>query len=473
MWRDHLKTKLLQECQVASRQKLILGFSGGPDSLALLHALHVLEQPLVAAHLDHGLRPESAIEAEQAGQEAAFLGVPFLSERKDVGTFAEENRLSVEEAARQLRYAFLFKVAERQGASAVAVAHTADDQVETVLMHLLRGAGMAGLRGMAPRLLPNPWSAEIPLVRPILGIWRLEVLEYCAAQGLQPVQDASNQDTIFFRNRMRQDLVPQLETLAPGFKRRLAQSASLVAADYEVLASLTEATWRRCLSQQAAEYLELSRPAFLVELLSLQRAMLRRAVAELRPEQRDVGFEGVERARDLIVRAEKNSPVDWLAGLDVLVEGDAVWITQKGVAPPVAWPQAPPRAINLEVPWAMSLNPGWRLEGGEGQIMSADDWEQGDANLAWLDLDKSGEELILRRPRPGDRFQPLGLARGTMKLSDFFINEKLPKRARSAWPLICKGEEIVWVPGYRIGHPFRLKKGSRRRLQLQLKRESL
>ncbi|HEY4718942.1 MAG TPA: tRNA lysidine(34) synthetase TilS, partial [Anaerolineales bacterium] len=278
MWHDHLKTKLLQECQVASRQKLILGFSGGPDSLALLHALHVLEQPLVAAHLDHGLRPESAIEAEQAGQEAAFLGVPFLSERKDVGTFAEENRLSVEEAARQLRYAFLFKVAERQGASAVAVAHTADDQVETVLMHLLRGAGMAGLRGMAPRLLPNPWSAEIPLVRPILGIWRLEVLEYCAAQGLQPVQDASNQDTIFFRNRMRQDLVPQLETLAPGFKRRLAQSASLVAADYEVLASLTEATWRRCLSQQAAEYLELSRPAFLVELLSLQRAVLRRAV---------------------------------------------------------------------------------------------------------------------------------------------------------------------------------------------------
>lgn len=471
MWLDHLKTILVQECQVAPRQKIILGFSGGPDSLALLHALHAIEQPLVAAHLDHGLRPESASEAEQAAQAAASLGVPFLSERKDVGTFAEEHRLSVEEAARQLRYGFLFKVAKRQRASAVAVAHTADDQVETVLMHLLRGAGMAGLRGMTARLLPNPWSVGIPLVRPLLGTWRQEVLAYCTTQGLQPVQDTSNQDTTFFRNRLRRDLVPQLETLAPGFKRRLAQSANLVAADYEVLSSFTEAAWRRCLSQQAAGYLELSRPAFLVEPLSLQRAVVRRAAAELRPERRDVDFGDVERALDQIVRGEKNSPLDWLAGLYVLVEGDAIWITQKEVALPAPWPQAPPRAIHLEIPWALSLNPGWRLEGREGQIVSADDWEQGDPNQAWLDLEQSGEGLILRRPRPGDRFQPLGLARGSMKLSDFFINEKLPKRARSAWPLICRGEEIVWVPGHRLAHPFRLHKGSRRGLQLHLKRE--
>jgi tRNA(Ile)-lysidine synthase len=194
-------------------------------------------------------------------------------------------------------------------------------------------------------------------------------------------------------------------------------------------------------------------------------------VAELQPEQRDLDFGGVERARDHFVRGEKNSPVAWSAGLDVLIEGDAVWIMGKGAALPVTWPQAPPREIHLEVPLALSLNSGWRLEGREEQIMSAPDWDQGDLNQAWLDLDKSGEELILRRPRPGDRFQPLGLARGSMKLSDFFINEKLPKRARSAWPLICKGEEIVWVPGHRLAHPFRLQKGSRRGLQLYLKRE--
>ena len=471
MLRHKLETALERVCGVGPHEKLVLGFSGGPDSLALLHALHSLGQPLIAAHLDHGLRLESAAEAERARQVADSYQVPFFSERADVGVYAEAQGLSVEEAARDLRYRFLFRVAAQHGALAVAVAHTADDQVETVLMHLLRGAGPAGLRGMAPRLIPNPWSAVVALVRPLLRTWRQETLDYCAAQGLQPVQDPSNQDKTFFRNRLRLDLVPQLESLAPGFKRRLTQSADLLAADHEVLARLAEEAWRRCLAQHGENYLQIDRTSFLAEPLALQRAILRRALTELRPGQRDLDFGAVQRALDLAVHANKTGQVDWLARLYVMMEGDSVWIADWAATLPAGWPQAPERAIHLEFPLDLALNSGWRMQGLEGTMKRLKNWGDVDAFQARLDLEKTGEEFILRRPRPGDRFQPLGLERGSLKLSDFFINEKLPRRARSAWPLLCRGEEIVWVPGYRLAHPYRLRQGSQRVLQLKLTQE--
>ncbi len=469
MWRD-LQLILREGCGVGLGQKLVLGFSGGPDSLALLHGLHAIGQPLIAAHLDHGLRPESAAEAKQAGQMAASFDVPFFSERGDVKPYAKEKGLSIEEAARELRYRFLFRAAAKNGAQAVAVAHNADDQVETVLMHLLRGAGPAGLRGMAPRLLPNPWSMEIALVRPLLGTWRREILEYCTAHGLEPVLDPSNQDTTFFRNRLRHGLVPQLESQAPGFKRRLTQSAELLAADYEVLASVAEQAWDRCLAAGGEGYLHFDRPAFLAEPLALQRTLLRRALAELRPLQRDLDFSGVQRALELIKDANKTTPADWLAGLFVLVEGNDAWIADWAATLPARWPQAPERAIHLEVPLELVLNSGWQLLGRERHSRGLDDWEQADPFQARLDLDKIGEELILRRPKRGDRFQPLGLERGSLKLSDFFTNEKLPRRARAGWPLVCRGEEIVWVPGYRLAHPYRLRTDSKRVLHLSLEK---
>jgi len=470
MWNEDLQVVLRESCDVGPDQMMVLGFSGGPDSLALLHALHAVGQPLIAAHLDHGLRPESAGEAKQAGQVAASFGVPFFSERLDVKAYAKEQGLSIEEAARELRYRFLFHVAAKNGAEVVTVAHNADDQVETVLMHLLRGAGSAGLRGMAPRLLPNPWSMEVALVRPLLRTWRREILEYCTAYGLQPVLDPSNQDVRFFRNRLRHELLPQLESVAPGFKRRLTQSAELLAADYDVLASLAGQAWDRCLAERGEGYLQFERHSFLAEPLALQRAVLRRALAELRPQQRDLDFGGVQRALELITNGSKATPADWLAGLFVLVESNAVWIADWAATLPARWPQAPERAIHLEVPLDLALNSGWQLLGHEGHSQEPGEWEQNNDFHARLDLDKIGDELILRRPKKGDRFQPLGMEAGSLKISDLFTNEKLPRRARSAWPLVCRGEEIVWVPGYRLSHAFRLRRESKRILQLTLEK---
>ena len=465
-----LQQMLRKECAVDPRQTLVLGFSGGPDSLALLHALHSLGQPLLAAHLDHGLRPDSAVEARQAESIAKALAVPFVAETAKVGAYAEEQGKSIEEAARELRYRFLFRVAGKRGAQGVAVAHTADDQVETVLMHLLRGAGSAGLRGMAPRLLPNPWNRVLPLVRPLLGVWRREILEYCAANSLQPLQDPSNQDNSYFRNRLRHELVPKMESLAPGFKRRLAQSAQLLAADYELLSFLAEEAWRRCLRQAGSGFLQFDRTLMLAEPLAIQRALLRSALAELRPEHRNLDFAAVERALELARNAGQSGPVDWVAGLYLFVEEDWLWIAAWDRELPVDWPQAPEGAVPIGVPGDLALKPGWRLVAKQEVNAKPAAARNTSEYETRLDLDAVGEKLVLRRPRPGDRFQPLGLERGSLKLSDFFINVKLPRRARAAWPLVCCGEEIVWVAGLRLAHAYRLQPKSQRVLQLKLEK---
>lgn len=466
---DNLDRVLRDECKLVLDAPVLIGFSGGPDSSALLRAMHGLGYRLIVAHLDHGLRSESAEDARHAERVAAAYGLPFFSARVDVGALARAGKLSIEEAARVERYKFLFRLARDHGAQAVAVAHNADDQAETVLMHLLRGAGTAGLRGMALRLLPNQWSESIPLVRPLLGIWRSEVLEYCQVYGLKPLHDASNADTAFFRNKLRHDLLPMLESYALGVKTRLLHSAELLSADHDLMEKLVQEAWRGCLAQRSQDFLAFDRAAFLAAPLALQRALLRRALAELRPQQRDIDFDAVERALNAI-RVGATRQQDWLAGLFVMIERQMIWIADWTAELPADWPQAPAEAVHIEVPASLELNFGWQLSlaevGTQGLQSRAE--QNRDRYQAWLDLDASGDELLLRRPRPGDRFQPLGMPSGSLRLADLFVNEKLPRRARATWPLLCKGEQIVWVPGYRLAQPVRLQASSQRALQVQL-----
>jgi len=466
MNREILRWILQTECGLQSSDELVLGFSGGPDSLTLLHMLKQAGIKVIVAHFDHGLRTESAGEAQKAAEISRTYGFPFFTERGDVQALANEQSLSIEEAARELRYRFLFQVAAEQGTKAVAVAHNADDQGETVLMHLLRGAGSRGLRGMSYRLLPNTWSKTIPLVRPLLGIWRSEILEYCRVNDLHPVEDQSNLDTAYFRNRLRHELLPILEQFAPGFKNRLNQTSEIIGSEVDLLQSLRDEAWRSCLRQKGFDFIQLDRISLLEQPLPLQRLVIHRASQELRPELRDLEYKSVQSALEMAKR-KISTPQDWVSGLCVLVEGDRLWIADWEADLPVDWPKGPETEMHIETPGSFDLSVGWKLELREGAV-SASDHNNPDPFQAWLDQDRLGEELILRRRRAGDRFQPLGIEKGSQKLSDFMINEKLPRRARDTWPLLCKGSDIVWVPGYRLAHPYRTRKDSRHALHVQL-----
>jgi tRNA(Ile)-lysidine synthase len=402
----------------------------------------------------------------------AGLGLPYIFGSADVGAAARAARLSIEEAARNLRYRFLFDTARALGAQAVAVGHNADDQVETVLMHLLRGSGLAGLTGMDFRALLPVFDTELPVVRPLLAAWRTDILAYCQERGLPYVNDASNQNRAFFRNRLRHELLPELASYNPQIKTVMWRMAQVLAGDEQLLAQAEQAAWEQCL--------EIAQPHAIIFILArlrdcplpMQRRLLRRAVGLLRPALRDVDFDAVQRATDFVGSPARSGRSDLLQGLELQVEpgprGERLLLVdrlQGAVLPEADWPQMEGEEQPLPLPGELHISPGWLLRAevllaNSALPFTSSAWE------AWLDADLAGPHLFVRRARPGDRFQPLGMQGSSMKLSDFWINCKLPRRARAGWPLVCSGEQVAWVPGFRVAHPFRVTASTRQVIHL-------
>jgi len=471
----YVRDVLLKQFPRLPDAPLLLGVSGGADSLALLDILVRLRYPLVAAHFNHLLRPEAGEDALAVKRVAAKMRVPLVLGADDVARHAREFHLSIEEAARELRYRFLFEQAEKHKAAAVLVAHNADDQVETVLMHLLRGAGLDGLTGMSLYALPNPWSETIPLIRPVLGIWRSEINAYCLERSLHPLTDATNADTAFFRNRLRHELIPELDACAPGFRRRLHQTADLLAADRALLDDLTAAAWDTVTAEARGDFVTFNRPDFTQQPLALQRRLIRRAVTCLRPDARDADFALVRRALDFISGPTRTRKIDLGLGLRLSIEGETLLLAAWEADLPAAdWPQISEAAV-LPVPGEAALENGWVLRAealpdGQGALRTARG--NRDPYRAWIDLGDRQPPLKVRPRRPGERFQPLGLGGHSLKVSDFMINKKIPRRARSGWPLVTAGGEIVWIPGHQPAHPFRLTEQTGQVIALRLVRRA-
>ncbi len=439
---------------------MLVGVSGGADSLALLHALHAANYPLICATFNHRLRPEAGDEVTRVRQIAEGLGLPFMTDSADVMAYAAAEGLSAEEAARTLRYRFLFRAARAAGAQAVAVGHTADDQAETVLMHFLRGAGLSGLKGMSYRVVLPVFDTEIPLVRPLLGWWRADTEQYCRENDLSPVHDPSNDDTTYFRNRLRHELIPQLESYNPRVRQALARTALALQGDSDLLTEIVEAAWQKSILEQGTGYIAFKRAALEGMTIALRRNVFRRAAFALSPGLRDVDFEALERASTL--RA-----TDIAGGLRTMLEGNILYVVEHdSTLPNYPYPQI---SEELSVSRGQNdLKNDWILicEELDGAQWS---WSS-DGLLAFLDADLLGQPLRVRPVLSGDRFEPLGMPEQRMKLSDFFVNKRIPKRLRKNWLLVCAGDEIVWVAGLRLAHPFRVTEKTKRVLRLQLKR---
>jgi len=464
-----------QECGLDGDTPVVVGVSGGPDSLCLLDVLQRSGWNVVVAHFNHGLRPEAGADAQRVAEFAQQRGLAFVLGGEDVAAQAQAERRSLEEAARRGRYRFLFTTARRLGAQAVAVGHTADDQVETVLMHLLRGAGLAGLKGMAYRAVLAEWDASLPLVRPLLGCWRSEVLAHCQTHGLDPLWDASNADTTFFRNRLRHELIPYLQDYNPQVKTVLWRMAQALAGDHAVLEAQVEQAWAACAPVQSSGCVLLEHAVLRGLPLGLQRGVLRRAVGLLRPALRDVDFACIERGVNFVAAAGGGRTVELVQGLRLSLEGGRVLLAEDDAAPPVGdWPQLTPGTVwTLPLPGRVALPGGWVLESETlaGNALGTLPPLAAGRYQAWLDAERLAGELTLRTFRPGDRIAALGLGGHSLKLSDLWVNERLPRRARAGWPIVCAGEEIVWVPGFRLAQPFGLSAGTRRMLHLRLERQ--
>jgi tRNA(Ile)-lysidine synthase len=469
---EKMRQTINDACPLLPGARILVGVSGGPDSLTLLDGLHQLGYEVIAAHYNHGLRPQAAEDARHVEAIAQHMGVRFILDGSDIAAHASANRMSIEEAARTLRYRFLFDQARRLNCVAVAVGHTADDQVETVLMHFLRGTGLAGLRGMLPCAVMPAWDDHILLLRPLLSVWRVEITAYCSDRSLQPVFDLSNLDTTFYRNRLRQELIPYLQEYNPQVKEVIWRLSHTAAADYELLVDLTQEAWQRSLLSEGLDYVVLSLSQLRGMQAGLLRNVLRKAVGQLRPGLRDIDFSAIERAGGFVHAPPKTRTMDLVAGLHLYVSGDRIFLAdQHSPLLLEEWPQlAPGKMHELPVPGRLELSNGWILA---SQAVDASGIQlEDDPYQAWLDESCLSLPLQVRTRQPGDRFRPLGMEGHSLKLSDFWINEGLPRPARVGWPLVCSQGEIVWIPGFRPAETCRLQQDTRRAVHLFLKRKA-
>jgi tRNA(Ile)-lysidine synthase len=468
--------------------RVVLGVSGGPDSLCLLDVLHSLgakhRLELYVAHLNHGLRPEAAAEAEFVRGQAEQRSCGYYSETVDTRAVAAAHKQSLETAARELRYDFLRRVARRVDASRVAVAHTADDQAETVLMHLLRGSGLRGLRGMRPKraigkLAPSncdasPAAAQSPvtnyqlpvfLIRPLLQITRSEVLSYCAEHNLTPSVDASNSNVRYVRNRVRHELLPLLEAYNPNIRAGLARTAEVLAGDYEIWHEAVQRLWQDSvrIAAEGDGRVSFDREPWLALSQAQQRALLRAAARRMLGDLEDIDFVPLDAAVQFSRHAAPGRSCLVVAGLALKVEPEQISLVCNVTD---AQADSLPRVVDGE------LAPDWRLESaslGPG-AWSSEDLAAAPGWTAYLDAERLAGPITMRARRPGDRFQPAGMRGHTAKLSDYLVNRKIPARHRDQWPLLVCGGDIVWVVGLRLDERYKVTTATRNVLRLSLSR---
>lgn len=439
--------------------KVVVAVSGGPDSVALLHLLTTWREEwnwtLHVAHLNHLLRGKAAeADAQYVAELAQRLGVPVSVGREDVRQYQREHGLSTEEAARQVRLAFLRRVAGEVGAERIALGHTADDRVETLLLNLLRGTGIEGLGSIRPR--------TGLLVRPLLECWREETEAYCRAQGLQPRVDASNLELLYRRNRLRLELLPYLEReFEARVRANLLRLCHLAALTDEYLRTAGREALAAVVNEQGPNYVRINVEPFQKLPEALQLQVLREAVRQVKGNLTGVAFRHLEAVRREAYHLEGSREVSLPGRLWAVREyGELTLALGRPPAPPQGeWPLAVPGTT--EVPELGVVV--------EAQVVPVvGDWRPYVPSSPWevcLDLEKCGKNLLVRTWRTGDRFRPLGLS-GTKSLQDFFTDRKVPRSRRPWVPLVATPERVVWVVGYTVEDAFRLTERTRAGLHL-------
>ena len=436
--------------------KVVVAVSGGADSMALLFTLFQLRSmynmTLIVAHVNHQLRGE---EAEQDAlfveQQVAHLGLPFHQTCIDVKALQHSSGMSVQQAARQLRYRFLHALHQALNATRIALGHTADDQAETLLMRLLRGSGPASFAGIP--------AVRLPFIRPLITVSRPAIYSYLQSERCPWVEDSSNAHTVYLRNCVRLDLLPKLQHYNPQIVRHLNELAEMFRADNQVLEQQVDEWALQTLAWQAQSRVEICCRLFGLAPIAIQRRLLRRVIEALTASPEAVGFRHIERLRQFIVLGNQGRRCGLPGEISAErhVETILLWNASKALAIPYV--------LALPVPGKVDIVPL--------NIRLIADVMPKPCNLgrigpqwALLDLDRTICPLQVRFRQPGDRFYPLG-SPGSKKLQDFFVDTKIPRGERPYVPLVVSNHEIVWVVGYRIAEPFKLRPETNRVLCLQ------
>lgn len=430
---NKVKRFISEHQMVQAGDCIIIGVSGGPDSMVLLHIMKELRDVLgikiVVAHLNHKIRAEAGEEEEYVRETCRQWDVPFYVRREEVLELAARYKKTVEEAGRDARYQFFSKLMTDLSAQHIATAHHRDDVAETVLLHLLRGSGIKGLRGIMP--------VSGSIIRPLMALDRAAILNYAENNEIQYCTDQSNNDPLYLRNRIRLQLLPLLqEQYNPRISDTLNQLAAIARDENKVMEQLVYNDWPLLVKETRDNLISLDYSAFSLLLPGLQRRIIIHALSLLAGET-GWSMEDINIIMDLATRPGSSRVV-------YLKKGVKVNKSYRLLVFSTFIPKCPEFCYPVEVPGKITIKE-------TGEVYSFDLTGRinvRDPDAIYLDYDKMGP-LQLRSRRPGDVFFPYGMG-GKKKLKKYFIDLKIPAFERNRVPLLASGPDIYAVLGYRI-----------------------
>ncbi|HDM76438.1 MAG TPA: tRNA lysidine(34) synthetase TilS [Deltaproteobacteria bacterium] len=455
-----LKT-IIKYRMIEPGDRILIALSGGPDSVALTCLLKDLqprlEISLFAAHLNHGLRgTESDLDAEYAVQFARSMDIPITVEKADVLAYKKQHRLSLEMAAREVRYHFLTKTARTLELNKIATGHTANDQAEEILLNLIRGTGLTGLAGIPP-------VRENLFIRPLIRCFKSELIEYLREKNITFRTDSTNVDSTYLRNKIRHNIMPLLMEINPEVIKTISKTAEIIRDEEQFWVEYTGEILRNISDyNEKPRSLVIKIPDLLGLPVAVQRRIVRAAVIKLESKIWGIGFDRIEDILKMC-KSDTSRAAIHLHG-DIMAEkitDHLMFRPKKDIEKP--WPD-----IAIDAPGTYEIeNLFHAVIHVEFLPPKAVDHRKLGKYEAAIDADKVKLPLTVRSFRPGDRFKPLGLG-GTKKLQDFFVDEKIPRYQRPYIPIICDREKIIWIVGYRLDERVKITPETKRILYIRI-----
>ncbi len=445
---------------ISSGDRVLVGVSGGPDSVALLHILNRLKDKmglrLYPAHLDHMFRgKESQEDALFVANFCSELQLPLIQDRIDVPAYLVENKASSQQGARDVRYEFYREATQRIGANKVAIGHHAGDQAETVLLNLIRGAGLKGLKGIPP--------VRDNIVRPLLEISKEDILEYCKVWNLSSRTDSSNLKTVYFRNKIRLELMPLLqEQYNSGIVDSLIRLSEIVRDEDEYLDILTENALKKVISSRGEERITIGLEEFSGLPGAIKRRLLVSVYKSLAGENQELSYNHVQSVIEAVDGGGNHRRVQMPGGIFAIKRYGCLEIIKEDSLPPIGFYQ-----YRLNIPGITRISE--INKDIVAEIFDRKDCENPknlSADEALLDLETLSGPLFVRKRQEGDVFLPFG--GGTVKLKKFLIDLKIPREQRDSIPIVTSGENIVWLAGLRPGEKWKINDETKVCLKLTL-----
>lgn len=445
---------------ISKGDKIIVALSGGPDSMSLLHALSTLKEKynitLYAAHVNHMLRGLDSDNDEKACRSfCEEISVEFFSLAIDVDSIAKEKNISHEMAGREVRYDFFHKLLNKLNANKIALAHNVNDQAETILMRLMRGSGLEGLVGIKP-------IRDHIFIRPLINTKRSEIEEYCGKNNLPVRIDKTNFENIYARNKVRLELIPYIEENFNGdIINTLNRMSSLITMDNEYLEENSSKLFEKYCDTQREKVI-IYKDAFNLHYSMLSR-IIRRAMMNIKGNLYNLESIHVENIIDI----QKSG-----TGKTTMIPGGVV-VTN--VYKDIHF--AMNKSKEEQDEFLRELNLGKNILPELKKIItltviSKEDYCKNidENNIKYFDYDRVRKSITIRHRKEGDRFTPLGM-KGSKKLKDLFMDLKIPREDRDTIPLLCFGEDISWIIGYRISDKFKINNETKNILEVKIERQ--